>query len=215
MVPYLLIIYTIFFSFKLEAKQCLSKSDFGESVSDVLALSQKISLTAFDDKRKGHEFDLSPEAMDSICQVIKYNGTADDSDYLYYDLDMWEKAILTNYMKLDHTNEDNLKPLIDYMKKNFHRFKCAGVDVIKRETGILELMLLKRDYEMFNRFLSRYQPGVKSVCDPAGRNMLEMIDHVLLKGYDGQGTFLDDQKERIQEIKEKIYSIEKVGYSSE
>jgi hypothetical protein len=101
------------------------------------------------------------------------------------------------------------------MKKNFHRFKCAGVDVIKRETGILELMLLKRDYEMFNRFLSRYQPGVKSVCDPAGRNMLEMIDHVLLKGYDGQGTFLDDQKERIQEIREKIYSIEKGGYSSE
>jgi hypothetical protein len=215
MVPYLLIIYTIFFSLKVEAKQCLSKSDFGESVSDVLALSQKISLTAFGDKRKGHEFDLSPEAMDSICQVIKYNGMADDSDYLYYDLDMWEKAILTNYMKLDHTNEDNLKPLIDYMKKNFHRFKCAGVDVIKRETGILELMLLKRDYEMFNRFLSRYQPGMKSVCDPAGRNMLEMIDHVLLKGYDGQGTFLDDQKERIQEIREKIYSIEKGGYSSE
>jgi hypothetical protein len=201
-------------SLNSHAKQCLSKSDFGEGMSDVIALSQKLTSSGI--KEQEHdEFDLSPVAMDSICQVIKYNGLADDADYLYFDLDMWEKAIITNYMKLDHTNEDNLKPLIDYMKNNFHRFKCEGLDLIKRQTGILELMLLTRDYDEFNRFIARYQPSPQNVCDPFGRNIFEMIDHVLEKGNDGQGTFIDDQKNRILEIKEKLKKITKDGYPSE
>jgi len=201
-------------SLNVQAKQCLSKSDFGEGVSDVLALSQKLVTSNVNDE-KDKEFELSPVAMDSICQVIKYNGLADDADYLYFDLDMWEKAILTNYMKVDHTNEDNLKPLIEYMQKNFHRFRCSGIDIIKRETGILELMLLTRDYDEFNRFLARYQPAPEKVCDPFGRNLLEMVDYVLEKGNDGQGTFIQDQKQRILEIKEKLKKIEKEGYPAE
>jgi len=192
-------------------KQCLRKTDFGEGLSDMLALSQKI--VAEDDKDK--EFDLSPHAMDTICQVIKYNGLADDADYLYFDLDQWEKQLLTNYMKLDHTNEDNLKPLIAYMKKNYHRFKCFSLDLVKRETGILEMMLLTQDYDEFNRFLNRYQPDPRKVCDPFGRNMNEMISYVLEKGFDGQGTFLGDQKERFLEIQQKIKKIENEGYPSE
>jgi hypothetical protein len=214
MLRYPLIFGLIAISLSVEAKQCLSKSDFGEGMSDVLNLSQKIVLATNEDE-KNKEFDLSPVAMDSICQVIKYNNLADDADYLYFDLDMWEKAILTNYMKLDHTNEDNLKPLIEYMQKNFHRFKCAGVDLFKRETGILELMLLNRDYDEFNRFLSRYQPSPKKVCDPFGRNMFEMIDYLLEKGNDGKGRFFEDQKQRIIDIKEKLKKIEKDGYSAE
>jgi hypothetical protein len=178
----------------------------------LIIICSTVLMSSSQDDDRYQEFDLSPVAMDSICQVMKYNGLADDADYLYFDLDMWEKAILTNYMKLDHTNEENLKPLIAYMTKNFQRFKCAGVDLFKRETGILELLLLCRDYDQFHRFLKRYKPDPTQVCDPFGRNMIQMIDVLLVKGNDGYGRFFEDQRERILEIRQYIVKLSKEGY---
>ncbi len=160
-------------------------------------------------------FSLSATNMNSVCQVIKYHIMADDADYLYFDLDMWEKQIIVHYMKGDHTDEANLAPLIDYMKKHSYEFKCVSGDLIVRQTGILEMMLLTEKYDVFNRFLERYQPDLKAPCDPFGRTIGEMLDSIIITGTDNSGTFYNDQKERFIELREKIRVLEREGYPTE